>query len=95
MAADHPGAEVDGPLAVLCRTGEARSAGSWEMRPALLSVPISDGRGPATPGDERTKAVWARAGGVGGLVIGSEKGVPRELTEPPQGRKEYEADNQE
>lgn len=41
------------------------------------------------------KAIWARAGGAGGLVIGSEKGVPRELTEPPQGRKEYEADNQE
>ena len=61
-------------------------------RPALLSVPTSDsvwggwggGGGPAIPGEERMKAIWA-----GGLVIGSERGVPRELTEPPQGRKEY------
>ena len=39
MAADHPGAEVDGPLTVLCRMGGAVSWLSGVVRAPLLSVP--------------------------------------------------------
>lgn len=42
VAADHPRAEVDGPLAVLCRTGGMVSRLSRVVPPALLCGPTPD-----------------------------------------------------
>ena len=39
VAADHPGAEVDGPLAVLCRTGGAVSQFSGNVAPCSALRP--------------------------------------------------------
>lgn len=64
---------------------EARLAGSGMWR--LLCSPsphlTRGGGGPRAPGEERMKAIWARAGGL--VIAGRFPGA----YEPLQGRKEY------